>query len=267
MRPVSSILKCLVAVLFLSTGITHGFAAKKSTHKTDSVAVANALRGKLQIPVFASMNAAKCKFSIQYKEKNYAISSSLKMVKDSIIQLSITPFLGIEMYRAVLRPDSITIIDKNNHQYFISDYGFLQKKFGVEIGFSDIQALLADCPLNDLSELNVSAFNANESSGYDWTTIFKNLKAEYRFDKDYRMDKVTLAQESSNAQFSCTYASFLPFDNVFYPTQCTVAAAFDQKQVGFTLTFDKITFDQPLNINAFNLENYRRVPVEQIIPF
>jgi len=181
------ILKYSLVVLLPLLTITSCSSAKKLTasstiSSTQSTVAKPAIQSKLHLPQFSTMNAAKCKFAITLREKTYSITSSVKIIKDSIIQVSIMPLLGIEMYRAVLCPDSVIIIDKNNHNYFVTDYGFFRKRFGVAIGFKDIQALLSNQPLNSANEVAGSELKANDN-GYEWITSYKDLKADYQFSK------------------------------------------------------------------------------------
>jgi hypothetical protein len=221
---------------------------------------------KLHLPQFSTMNAAKCKFVITLREKSYSITSSVKIIKDSVIQLSIMPLLGIEMYRAVLRPDSITIIDKNNHNYFVTDYGFFQKRFGVSISFKDVQSLLSNQPLNPTDEVGNSELKVNDN-GYEWITSYKDLKADYQFSKEYQLNKTTLEQPGSESTFNCNYSNFNTFDSVVFPTQCSIEASHNRQQTGFTFTIEKLTFNTQLNINSINFSDYNRVGLDQILPF
>jgi hypothetical protein len=246
-------------------------AAKRLTSPAVVAATKNeasqaAAQTKLQLPRFSTMNAAKCKFAITLREKTYSITSSVKIIKDSVIQLSIMPLLGIEMYRAVLRPDSIIIIDKNNHNYFVTDYGFFQKRFGVDISFKDVQALLSNQPLNPANEVGNSELKTNDN-GYEWVTSYKNLKADYQFSKEYQLNKTTLEQTGSESQFNCSYSNFNTFDSVVFPTQCSIEALHNQRQTGFTFTIEKLTFNTPLNISSINFSDYNRVGLDQILPF
>ena len=266
------ILRYAMAVLLPLLTIASCSSAKKlaaspAVATINSVASKSEFQSRLHLPQFSTMNAAKCKFTISFHDKSYSITSSVKMIKDSVIQLSIMPLLGIEMYRAVLRPDSVTIIDKNNRNYYTTDYGFFQKRFGVAISYKDVQALLSNQPLNSpADEASSSALKPNDN-GYEWVTSYKNMKADYQFSKEYQLDKTVLEQTGSDAKFNCSYSNFDTFDTVVFPTQCSVEASHNQKQAGFTLTFDKLTFNVPLNINAINLSDYNRVGLEQILPF
>jgi len=271
MKIKTTVLKYICIGLLPLLTITSCSSSKRLTSSATIATVAkeaskSVAQTKLNLPQFTTMNAAKCKFAITLREKTYSITSSVKIIKDSVIQLSIMPLLGIEMYRAVLRPDSITIIDKNNHNYFVTDYGFFQKRFGIDISFKDVQALLSNQPLNSANEVANSEFKPNDT-GYECITSYKDLKADYQFSKEYQLSKTTLEQTKSESRFNCSYSNFNTFDSVVFPTQCSIEASHKQQRAGFTFTIDKLTFNNSLTINSINFSDYSRVGLDQILPF
>lgn len=264
MKAFRSICSIAMVIISLSSGI-NSCAATKNTQKSSN-AISAAVLKQVQIPRFTSLNAPKCKFSISFQDKNYSIMGSVRMITDSVIQFSITPFLGIEMYRAVLRPDSITIIDKNNHNYFSANYAFLQQKFGIHINFKDIQTVLSNQTFSIPSESDLSAISKSDD-GYSWATTHNDLTANYSFNKSLQLTKTELGQTSSDAKFACSYSAFNTYETTTFPTQYTIEAGLGQKQTGLSLTFDKITFNSTPNISTMNLSDYSRVSFEQIFPF
>lgn len=258
--------KIILIMILLSSGILGCVSAKKIQATTEAATPPSAAQHQLQIPRFTSLNAPKCKFAIAFNDKSYSITGSVKMITDSVIQLSITPFLGIEMYRAVLRPDSITIIDKNNRNYFSTNYAFLQQRFGIQINFKDIQAILSNQPFDAPSASDSSGITSSDD-GYSWVTTHSNLTVNYSFNKALQLTKTQLGQAASDAKFACSYTSFNTYETVTFPTQYTIEAGLGQKHTGLSFTFDKIIFNSTPNISTMNLSDYSRVNFEQIFPF
>ena len=57
------------------------------------------------------------------------------MVKDSAFQLSVQPFLGIEIFRIELSRDTIKVVDRMNKRYMIENYSNLQGQTPIEFNF------------------------------------------------------------------------------------------------------------------------------------
>lgn len=68
----------------------------------------------------------------------------MKMVKDSAFQLSVQPFLGIEIFRIELSRDTIKVVDRMNKRYMIENYSNLQGQTPIEFNFYNLQALFTN---------------------------------------------------------------------------------------------------------------------------
>ena len=65
----------------------------------------------------------------------------LKMVRDSMIQLSVQPFLGIEVFRLELTTDTVRLIDRMGKRYVAERYSGLLEQSPVDFNFYNLQAL------------------------------------------------------------------------------------------------------------------------------
>jgi hypothetical protein len=87
---------------------------------------------------------------IQYKdgERNVSTSANIRIKKDSIIWMSLTPLLGIEVARAMITQDSLVLMNRLNREYMVYDFENLTDKFKFDINYQLIQSLiLGNMPL------------------------------------------------------------------------------------------------------------------------
>ena len=99
------------------------------------------------IPEFDYLNT---KTRIQYKddERNVSTSANIRIKKDSIIWMSLTPFLGIEVARALITKDSLVLMNRLNREYMVYNFENLSEKFQFDINYHLIQSLiLGNMPL------------------------------------------------------------------------------------------------------------------------
>ena len=124
------------------------FASCKTTRtipvaqkKTNQVA---ALIAKIQQaqPQFSTANVNKMTLALEMGERKVNVSATCKIKKDSAIYVSIQPFMGIELFKAELTRDSLHVYDKMNNRYYALDYAYFSKRFGVNVDFNSLQALL-----------------------------------------------------------------------------------------------------------------------------
>ena len=75
-------------------------------------------------------------------EKDYSLSANFRMQKDSVIWLSLSPGLGVEVARVMITRDSISVLDKLSKDYNKIDYGTISKKYDFDINFNLIQSVI-----------------------------------------------------------------------------------------------------------------------------
>ncbi len=76
--------------------------------------------------------------------KKLSFKGSMRLKKDSILWISISPGLGIEVARGVLTPDTLKFIDKLKSKYFCGDYKYMANKFNIDLKFRDLQSVITN---------------------------------------------------------------------------------------------------------------------------
>lgn len=74
-------------------------------------------------------------------EKN-SFNISLRMRRDSVIWISISPALGIEVARVLITTDSVKVIDRLSNKYKLTDYKYLNDLLRMNVDFDIIQGVL-----------------------------------------------------------------------------------------------------------------------------
>jgi hypothetical protein len=105
------------------------------------------------IPEFEYLNT-RTKIQFKDDERNVSTSANIRIKKDSIIWMSLTPFLGIEVARALITNDSLVLMNRLNREYMVYNFATLSEKFQFDINYHLIQSLiLGNMPL-DYQERN-----------------------------------------------------------------------------------------------------------------
>ena len=87
---------------------------------------------------------ARLNVDLDIPGKQMSSRVDMKMVKDSAFQLSVQPFLGIEIFRIELSRDTIKVVDRMNKRYMIENYSNLQGQTPIEFNFYNLQALFTN---------------------------------------------------------------------------------------------------------------------------
>ncbi len=76
--------------------------------------------------------------------KTTSFKANVRMKRDSIIWVSISPALGVEVVRMVVTPDSVKYVSKvpGDKHYYLGDFSVIADVAGVELDFRTMQDLL-----------------------------------------------------------------------------------------------------------------------------
>ncbi len=104
-------------------------------------------------------NWFNARFNATYRNKGETISfdGQIRIRKDSLIWLSLSPMLGIEAIRLMISQDSVKMINRLNDTYFIGDYEYVNRFLNTNIDYDVLQAYLTG---NDLSFYENGKFKA-----------------------------------------------------------------------------------------------------------
>ncbi|MFA8299008.1 MAG: DUF4292 domain-containing protein [Hyphomicrobiales bacterium] len=107
-----------------------------------------------------NFNTLSLKFNAQLKEKRKTtnIKGQVRIQKDSLIWISFSPALGIEVGRLKVTRDSIFFINRLNKTYVIGNYQFVNDFLKTNIDFDIFQSLLTG---NDFETFDTVGFQAS----------------------------------------------------------------------------------------------------------
>lgn len=73
---------------------------------------------------------------------SFSSAVSMKLEQNKQLWVSIKPMLGIEAFRALIRPDSIFLLDRINKQYAAKPFSYVQQISGAPVSFAVLQDML-----------------------------------------------------------------------------------------------------------------------------
>lgn len=122
----------------------------------------------------ASFDYLSSKAKIHYesaRQKN-SVSANIRISKDSVIWISLSPGLGIEAARALVTKNSISFIDKVNKVYSNYDYPGLSRQLGFNIGYDLIESVIVGNLLYPYGQEKVLKTNDSYSYGQQYGRFF-----------------------------------------------------------------------------------------------
>lgn len=262
----------LVALILLSScrstrKIQTAIARKDST----SITVADSTPVKVDSALFiketlAKLNASRidfttfsAKINVDYQGadgKKYDVNANLRMYKDSIIWISITAIFGIEGLRAIITPDSVRILNKQDKVYTARSVSYLQDVTALPLDLHSLQDVLLGNPV--FLDSNIVSYTRHENNQVSLLSIgtwFKNLLT---LNPASRIDNSKLDDVDRNRSRTCnlSYTSYEEKKGVPFSTRRRITVA-EKSKLDIKLDFKSYEFNETLSFPFSVPKNYK----------
>ena len=219
-------------------------------------------------------------------ENSDNFKASLKISRDSFMQISLTAPLGIEVARILLTQDSIKFVDVYHKKYFLADYDYFNQHYDVSLTYDFLQNIFtntfSDFTLLDESNLRTKRYKLDRTEmGYKlWTVDKKNagkkLKKFYKQSGSER-DEIILLQEilidptyfrplsmslkdlNEGVGISVRYENFVRFGEELFPEKMRFTLFSKKSNMDLNLKFQRMEFNVPVEPNFRILSKYKRM--------
>ncbi len=216
---------------------------------------------------------ARCAISVVGDKKNKIdLKGQIRIKKDSIIWMSLSPAFGIEVARLVVTEDSVRFINRLDKTYFDDDFSFIQQMFSSTIDFDLFQALLTG---NDLSWYDDENFKASvEAMEYRLTAAQRVRRKRYLKQQDtakflvqsiwlnpdnFKINRLNIKEFGDETKrMQACYDAFEPINGQLFPSSIRFDISGAAK-AGLRLECNKMEIDQPLEFPFRIPENYQKM--------
>lgn len=98
----------------------------------------------------------KLDVAVAGEDVSESFKASVRIARDSVIWMSISPALGVEVARVLLAPDSVLFISKipGNRFYYAGNYDALSDWADMPLRYSDVQSIFTGQPMDLDPETN-----------------------------------------------------------------------------------------------------------------
>ena len=250
-----------------STSTTSSVAA---ITKSDETYFASILDRSFHFQTFS----ARLNLGYSGPQQEFNARTQLKMSCNDRMQISIQPFLGIEVFRIELTNDSIKILDRMNKRYAIDNYIRLKKDMAIDINFQNLQALMT----NQLfvpgeSSISLRHFHQFRMTKRNIQIADLQVKGKngtvYTFTTDGNEHLQTTKIENRPQQFNLSwmYSEFQTVENQLFPMKMkALLSVGDQLQGTATLAFSSPpSINHPVSFDFDIPSGYNRTSLEQLI--
>lgn len=216
---------------------------------------------------FTTANVSKMAMTFNLDNRDLNVSATIKIKQDSALHISIQPFMGIEMFKLEMSPDSMKVFDKMNRRYYVLDYSYFSTRFGVDIDYFSFQSLISgrlfcigqrelipdSCTLSMLE-------NGNWNIGYQ----NKNILQSTQILSNNTIQQVILNGKRDQYQMQTSYNDFAVVNAVNFPQRISMLITNKKNKVSCDFSIQKVQFNDQLKFSSSNTAHYTRGNVDQL---
>ena len=233
-------------------------SADKASHEDSMRFISESYRELQKNNVEFSTFSAKIEVDYEDAEgKKYDVTAHVRMLKDSVIWISIRAILGIEGLRAYITPDSVKLLDKQNNIYTARSVAYLQEVTALPLDLPSLQDLLLGNPVF-LDSNNIVSYTQNENTItlLSIGDFFKNL---FTIDKTSKLAQSSKLDDLDELRNRTCYLSYSDYENkkgFNFSTRRHITVT-EKKKLDIKLDFKQYDFNETLSFPFSVPKNYK----------
>ncbi|MFZ9661888.1 MAG: DUF4292 domain-containing protein [Chitinophagaceae bacterium] len=208
---------------------------------------------KIKYETFAS------RVKIQYhdsKDRNYEVNAIIRIKKDSIIWVSINAILGIEAFRVLITPDTVSVLDRLEKTIRHHRFDYLKTVTNLPVDFATLQDLIVGNPV--FLDSNIVSFRQDKTMT-SMTTVggqFKNLATFLNVDLTLQRSKLDDVNITGTRSAELNYQDYEQIGSFKFPGSRNITVS-DRNRLDVHLEFKQNQFDQVLSYPFSVPGNYK----------
>ncbi|MBE9483275.1 MAG: DUF4292 domain-containing protein [Bacteroidetes bacterium] len=265
----AGIISSFILIILLSACASKRHIIKEPLKEAGSVLLLEKLaQNELQFSCFTA------RFSIEYiyDKKLTEFKGQIRIRKDSIIWLSFSPALGIEMARLKITNDSVFFMNRINKTYLRGDYRFINDYLKTNIDFDILQSFIIG---NDFQFYEKSKFKASvDGQEYRLSTAQRSkLKKFVKKDEtdakafiqniwlnpeNFKITRVNIKEITNDKKLDAYYSNFKDHEGQLFPFDILFEITADEK-ITVKVDYSRIRLDEPLTFPFSIPSKYERI--------
>lgn len=263
---------CLVLLIVLMASCS----STKSLKKTDFIGdLSETEYLEKVVSNTADWNALTAKMTVDLNlngKSTGKVGGTLRIKRGEVIQISLAPFLGIEVGRAEISPDGMLVIDRVNKRYVQVSFDELRRLTNVNLDFHVLEALF----LNEMFLPGKPNLTSRDKSLFDWKveqngvilSAKKSKMFNYRFFTEApegRLMQSRIALTGSAYALNWNYDKFEPLKQSAFPTYMHVSFEGAKKPSDVTFQLSRLTLQANWEAHTDVSKKYQKVELDELI--
>lgn len=223
---------------------------------------------------FSTISAKASVAIIDSSNRKTSFKTHLRIKKDSVIWMSITPLLGIEFARVVITQDSVKLINRNSSEYFVGDFNYINHLFGADLDYQMLEALLIGNSLDfEMNNKIRASVDRKKDMYYISTEKKRTIRKELKKDKDkikeqsqtlwldpttFRINELLLSSPHTEKTLRGTYKNYKQIEEQWLPYNMYFTLS-SKSTVNIEVSYNKFTTGKSLSFPFKIPEKYVQI--------
>ncbi len=233
---------------------------EKIPTREDTIRMVNEVLTNVQ-QKYIEFRTFSAKIKVDYsnsKGKQPDFVANVRMLKDSLIWISLGNDIGIEGIRVLISNDSIKVLDKLANTFQVRPLSHIQELSQIPFSFADLQNLLVGNPIF-FNKDSITSYT-NNANGYtllSYASLFKNLLS---IGTDFSIQKSKLDDNDPALNRTCDliYNNYETKTGVQFSTQRKITIL-QQTKLDVELKFKDYKFNEEMNFPFAIPKKFKRI--------
>lgn len=189
--------------------------------------------------------SARAKTKLDIDGNSNDVTLNIHIQRDKKIWVSVTAILGVEVARAMITPDSITVINRLQGVYMKKPFSYVYQYGGRQVNYKTIESLLVGNAMPEL--LNDKADVGTDNANTIISGALQDLLYKLTIGPDFKVSQTGLSNNQTGQSLQVTNSAFIQADNRIIPSQIDIISAAGSKKVNISLHYNNVGFDKVLD--------------------
>ncbi len=202
---------------------------------------------------------AKLNFTYNNGKSNTNLKAQLRIKKDSIIWMSFSPAMGIEVARIALTCDSVKFINRLNKTYFTGKYKVLDSLINSSVNYLMLQSMILG---NDVPYYDINEYKVRDADNY-YLLVMQKKRKKRKNSKNteenilvekiwldpvtFRTKKMEMHElDDKEKKLTVTYDDYRNVDGKWFPFKLKIKIK-SEKSITIDVNYSKVQFTDRLS--------------------
>lgn len=200
------------------------------------------------------------------------VNGMLRIKRNKVIQMSITPLLGIEVARIEISPDGVLVIDRMNKRYVKASFAEVMALASADLNFHTLQSLF----MNELFLPGKNGVTIRDFSAYhidvDVANVMLGVKKQKRFSYRFHTQAPEALLKETHIGLIGTpyglkwkYDDFRPLEHKRFPMEMYVSFIGGKKTLEASFKLSRLSTESNWDAHTELSRKYKQVELEDIL--